>query len=105
LQALVFKLSEVYEYTSRCGGCRIYHRLILLALLHSTLLVSLCFLQIPIYRSRFFLAYIVCGSEGCVTGDFDTTNIYKHSARPVADPTTLAGQQEIHLGNSMKWSL
>jgi hypothetical protein len=47
LQALVFKLSEVYEYTSRCGGCRIYHRLILLALRHLNLLVSLCFLHIP----------------------------------------------------------
>lgn len=34
------------------------------------------------YRSRYYLAYIVCCSAGHVTGDFDTTNTYKHSARP-----------------------
>jgi len=72
----------------------------------------LCFIHLCLsasvsfrYRSRYFLAYIVCDSAGCVTGDFETTNIYKHSARPGADSTTRAGQQGIHLIDSMKWCL
>jgi hypothetical protein len=71
----------------------------------------LCFIRLCLsasvsfqYRSSYFLAYIVCDSAGCVTGDFDATNIYKYSARPGADSATRAGGQGIHLIDSMKWS-
>lgn len=39
-----------------------------------------------------------------MTGYFNTKNIYKNLAGPVADPATGTGQQGIRQTNSMKWS-
>jgi hypothetical protein len=54
------------------------------------------------HRSRYSLPYRVCGLAGSMTGDFELTNIYIHSACPVADLTADAGQQGIHSTDSIE---